>query len=329
MLGFSIVICTYNPKEKIFSRLLMALERLDKSLLEYEIIIVDNNSSTAFCISDYFLNFLNQQPLARLIVENNPGLTSARIAGINASKFDWLVFFDDDNEPASNYLVKAAEAISGFPQTAAWGAAEVKVEYLGSPEQWVYEEKELFQQRNGLTTVISDQELWQECYPYGTGLIVKKEIGLLYAKRVIESRYTLTDRKGKSLSSGGDIQLILTGIEQGFSAGIIGGLRIGHLIDISKSTLSYMQKLQYGTASAYLKAHNQVFIESQIQIERITNGRVLLLFYGLLRIYKPRTTKQRFRLLLASKMGELNARTEFPHVGKPFLLRFYEKIIGV
>ncbi len=90
-----------------------------------------------------------------------------------------------------------------------------------------------------------------------------------------------------------------------------------------------MQKLQYGTASAYLKAHNQVFIESPIQIERITNWRVLLLFYGVLRIYKSRTRKQRFCLILASKMGELNARAEFPHVGKPLLLRLYEIIIGV
>jgi glycosyltransferase involved in cell wall biosynthesis len=329
MTGFSIIICTYNPSIDLLQRLFKAVNKLETGGLQIEVLLVDNNSNPPLKEQSVVLEFLLQRSDCIIIRENQPGLTAARIAGIRASKFDWLVFFDDDNEPSGNYLLKAAEAITAYPQTVAWGAAEVEVEYIGTVAPWLLEEKALFQQRNDIVTVINNRPEWQDCYPAGTGLIINNQIALLYVKRVNEKCYTLTDRKGKSLSSGGDVQLVLTGIEQGFYAGIIGGLKIRHLIDTSKASLQYLQKLQYGTASAYLKAYNQVFIHSPLPVVLITNRRVFLLVYSLFRIYKPVTTKQRFRLLLASKMGELNARAEVTPQKKRFLLKLYERIIGI
>lgn len=329
MQGFSIIICTYNPSLNILDRLFNSVNLLDTTGFSTEVIVIDNNSTPPLIEQPVVQAFISLKPNRKIIREPEPGLTAARRAGILHAAYDWLIFFDDDNEPASNYLLKAAEAIRQYPQTAAWGAAVVEVEYIGAVTPWLLEEKALFQQRNNPGTHISNQQHWQECYPYGTGLIIQKKIALLYEQRVSEKRYTLTDRKGKSLSSGGDVQLVLTAIEQGFYAGIIGDLKIKHLINTSKASLMYLQKLQYGTASAYVKAFNQVFLETPIPVESITNKRILVLLYSLFRIYKPVTTKERFRLLVAAKMGELNARAEVMPYKKPFLLTVYEKIIHV
>lgn len=327
MNGFSIIICTYNPAIGLLERLFTAIKRLETSSFPIEVLLIDNNSTPSLEEYAVVQGFLVHNHYYKLIRENEPGLTAARGAGIKAAQYDWLVFFDDDNEPASDYLIKAAEAIEAYPQTAAWGAAEVEVEYIGTADRWLELEKPLFQQRNNNDTAVNNEPHWQECYPYGTGLIIQKQIALLYLQRVTEKRYTLTDRKGKSLTSGGDVQLVLTGIEQGFYAGVIGGLKIKHLIDTSKASIRYLQKLQYGTASAYIKAYNQVFLQLPVPVEPVTNKRILVLLYSLFRIHKPVTTKERFRLLVAAKMGELNARAEVMPDKKPFLLKLYEKII--
>ena len=329
MTQFSIIICTYNPIDFVFKKLLNAIEKLNSEGIEHEILFIDNNSLIPLGNREFMSNFIERHSNAKIILESKPGLTSARIKGISEAKYKWLIFFDDDNEPACDYLVKTSEAIIKYPQTAAWGASEVEVEYVDKPSEWLNKEKGIFQQRNDKFTIISNQSHWQECYPYGTGLIIQRQIALLYLERVIKERYTLTDRKGKSLSSGGDVQLVLTAIEQGFHAGVIAGLKIVHLIDSSKTSLRYLQRLQYGIASAYIKAFNQVFFQIPIPIEQVTNKRILVVIYGLFRIHKPVSTKERFRLIVAAKMGELNARAEINPNRKPLLLKFYEKIIHV
>jgi glycosyltransferase involved in cell wall biosynthesis len=327
MKSFSIVICTYNPDFTIFKRLLDVLLRFESIYPNHEVIIIDNNSQPGIQINSIVKDFLVIKANTRLIKESTLGLTAARIAGIKAAKFDWLIFFDDDNEPSSDYLIKANAAIQKYPQVGSWGAAEVEVEYIGAVHKWLEVTKPLFQQRNVTSTQFDNQTDWQHCYPFGTGLIISKTIAEKYEERVRRRVYTLTDRKGKSLASGGDVQLVLTGIEQGYFAGIIAELKIKHLIDKSKATIDYLQKQQYGTASAYIIAYNQVFTQSPIIVRAVNNKQVLITAYCLFRIYYRKLIKEQFRLLFASKMGELNARVEAQASKPPFLLRLYEKYI--
>jgi glycosyltransferase involved in cell wall biosynthesis len=329
MKGFSIIICTHNPNEEIFNRLLVAIDHLEVDGILFEIIIVDNNSDIPLSTNKFVKDFLGDHSNVTLILENKPGLTSARIAGIEKSKFDWVVFFDDDNEPKSNYLQNALLAISKYPQVGAWGPGEIDVEFMERVPIWLEKEKWLFQARNEKKTIFADLKSWQDFYPFGTGLVIRNEIAQIYTHRVSENRYTLSDRKGKSLASGGDVQLVLTGIEQGYCAGVIGELKISHLIDLSKTTLIYLQKQQYSTASAYVKAFNQVFVQSPIALQTITNKKVLFTVYSLFRNNRKKLGRERFRLLVASKMGELNAQLEAADANKPFLLKLFQQIIHV
>ncbi len=327
-MSFSIIICTYNPVSVIFKRLLNAILAFDEMSPDYEVIIVDNNSCVPLSENKEVQSFLISKKKVTLISEKIPGLTSARLAGIRQAQSEWVVFFDDDNEPTTDYLIRAAEAIVLYPQVGAWGPGTIKVVYTQDNDKWFETKKEIFQERKEVKNVFAKEQIWQSFYPYGTGLIIKKEIAVNYSQRVQIGRYTLTDRKGKSLASGGDVQLVFTAIEMGFEAGSIVGVCLNHLIDSSKANLSYLQRQQYGTASAYVMAFNQVFQNNKIMSGRVSNCGILKKVYSLYRIHYAALNKKDFKLLMATKMGEMNAAVLAMETSKPIFLKLYEKMIN-
>jgi glycosyltransferase involved in cell wall biosynthesis len=327
-MSLSIVVCTYNPSDVVFNRLVSALINLDKSNLEYEVILIDNNSIVPLTSRKYIRNLLHSDLNVLLHVETKPGLTAARIAGIKRSKFEWIIFFDDDNEPQFDYLIRVNDTVCKHHNVAAWGPGTVKVNFLHDVDCWIENKRHYFQETNcDKTEFRCVKPLWQDCYPYGTGLIIRKDVALEYVKRVELGRYTLTDRNGRSLSSGGDLQLVLTAIELGHSAGKIANLKLNHNIAKEKTSISYLMRMTYGTNSAYIKALNQVFIDNQILSREIGNYEIFLTIYSLFRIHWCRLNWRDFFLLISSKMGEVNSR--FTAIGnrKPLLLFLFEKII--
>jgi glycosyltransferase involved in cell wall biosynthesis len=328
-MGFSIIICTYNPRGETFSRLLEALRNLDDLSPEHEVIIVDNNSTIPLSENQAARAFLAAQHNSSLIRETTPGLTAARLAGIRQAHHEWLVFFDDDNEPEHDYLIIAASAIDQHPQVGAWGPGVINVVYTQTHNSWLATKKTLFQEHNAVETVFAKEQSWQTCYPVGTGLIVNKRIADVYAERVNSGRYSLTDRRGKSLTSGGDAQLVFTAVEMDYSAGSIAGLKLNHLIDSAKAKFSYLRKQQYGTASAYVKAHNEVFRQNRLGPGVVTNYVILKTLYSLYRIHRSRLGWRDFELLVASKLGEIHAAVFAADECKPVLLKWYEKMIDV
>lgn len=327
MQGFSIIICTHNPDLRILARLFKAILSFAVDSPKHEVIIIDNNSETALAEIKIIKQFLESKDDTYILRETTPGLTAARIRGIKAAKYDWLIFFDDDNEPQADYLLTAEKSINIYPKVGVWGPGNVTVEYDKYVDDWLYQKKELFQERHEVRTRFDNQSHWQDSYPYGTGLVVRVQIAFEYANRVKEGRYTLTDRNGKSLSSGGDCQIVLTGINMGFYAGVLNNLSLNHLINQEKANLKYLMRQQYGTASALIKAYNQVFFDSPIIVRRINNCDVLKRIYSIYRIYRNSLSKNDFSLLLASKMGEMNAVVTATGQKKPAVLRLYEQII--
>ena len=324
---FSIIICTYNPNEDIFKRLFKALESIESVGLIYEVIIVDNNSSTPINSIVFIQDFLIRNKFVKLFVERTPGLTAARTRGINEAKYDWLVFFDDDNEPDSDYLIRICELLNEYPKVAVWGPGRVDVEYTGMASSWLNQKKNLFQQRNERDIQYDFLPLWQPCYPFGTGLVMKNEISREYLKRVHSGKYTISDRKGKSLSSGGDVQMVLTGVQMGFGAGVSPTLKIAHLISKDKTKFSYLCRLAYGTASAYTTAHNEVFGRDLIKYRHYNNRRIIKYAWKFfLRSLKLMDLRSAF-LEFISRMGSVNSFYVYYDDSKPpSLLKFIELI---
>lgn len=331
MKGFSIVLCTYNPDEVIFKRLLDSVNFLNNpNNNPFEIIIVDNNSSNSISQYSYIASFLKKDNNRKCVVEAKQGLTQARIRGLNEAQYDWIIYFDDDNEPNAEYLINLEKAIEENSQVHIWGPAKIKVEFIGvSKKNWVETKKEYFQERDWNATNFGINNTWQYYFPYGTGMVVNRNVLEEYVKRVNTGRYSLSDRKGKSLSSGGDLQIVLTATNMQLPVGTINGLVINHLISKEKANISYLEKQQYGTASCNISAHVQADPELKLDNTLVSNKDILRNIYYIFRNSLFRANIKDIRLKLAESFGNMNARYLFQKVErKPLLIRVYEKLIN-
>lgn len=330
MKGFSIIICAYNPKKEILERLFNAILKFESSSCEYEVIIIDNNSSPSLEQFEYVKYFLKSCLTSKIILEKEPGLTSARIAGIKAAKFDWLIFFDDDNEPAENYLLQANLLIEKYPKVGAWGPGKLNVNYINQSETtFLKKVKWLFQERSYEGTFFDNNMVeGSEYYPYGTGMIVKNDVLSAYVKNVKSGKYTMSDRKGKSLMSAGDIQILFTCLQMGYYAGSSSLLQLSHLIDTSKANPKYAAKLVYALNSSQLKAYQEVFPDRKQNSQRVRNYDVIKVTYLALRLYRLNQKSYTRKMYLSKRLGELNARVVAFEVQSPFLLKLFEVLIN-
>lgn len=331
MQSFSIVICTYNPDFKIFKRLLDAILNLSITSPTHEVIIVDNNTYPALQKNILVQEFLLKKSNARLIREETPGLTAARIAGINNAVHDWLFFFDDDNEPAPDYLIEAAKIIDQYPQVGAWGPGNVDVEYTDEKTLvWLNNYKHIFQQRNTSKLGFDNIFWWQHCYPYGTGFLLKKKICLEYKRRVEQNVYSLSDRKGKLLSSGGDMQMIYTGLLMGYFIGISPSIKINHLINKSKANHRYIARLLYGSAASNLPAYYQCFPEKYNAIIYPSFGVILKELYYYFKVILFKEGVREFYFQFSRYLGELEGLNLLePTSHKPFFVKKLEQLLRI
>jgi glycosyltransferase involved in cell wall biosynthesis len=288
--NFSIIICAHNPNTETFLRLLNAINSFDETAIQFEVIIIDNNSSPKIASSKKVESFLKLHSTSRIINEYKQGLTFARICGIKVAKYEWLVFFDDDNQPSPNYLQVLNRNIKKNTAVGAWGPANIEVVYMDAKVPlWFNDYKYVFQQQFSNKTILGYEIRSQEYYPYGTGLCIKKTIAEEYSRRVESNIYTLADRKGKSMSSGGDLQLVLTATDLGFAVGKIGDLFMIHNISSEKTTIFQLSKLIYGLETSVHLAHGEVLKWDTKKIEtfKFVNNTVFLKsFYSNLFIQK-------------------------------------------
>lgn len=270
MKGFSIIICTYNPRKEILERLLNAILKFEISTLSYEVIIVDNNSSIELKGLEYINYFLKSCQSSKIITEKRPGLTFARIAGVNAAKFDWLIFFDDDNEPDADYLNFAGIAIDNFNSVGVWGPGKIDVVYVDGSSKWLETKKDLYQQRIHSSSIYGNEKGSQNYYPDGTGMVLLKTIALEYIIKVENLIYTLLDRNASVLSSGGDLQITLTATKLGYGVGRFKDLKLKHNIDGRKATLKYVAKLAFGLEACNYIAHCEVLKWGHEEIDKFS-----------------------------------------------------------
>jgi hypothetical protein len=131
LMQLSVIISCHN-RAGIISRVLEAL-RSDAFNNNWELLVVDNASEDPVSAS-YDISW---HPNARHVLEENIGLTCARLRGIAESRADLLVFVDDDNVLAENYLDLANQIAIDWRLLGAWGGQQIPEFEGGEPrEDW-------------------------------------------------------------------------------------------------------------------------------------------------------------------------------------------------
>ena len=112
----SVVIPTHNPRQDILARTLAGLRAQSLPPDQWELIVVDNASSSALAPQID----LAWHPHGRVIVETQLGLTNARLAGFAAAHGEVVILVDDDNVLAPDYLAQALALAAEQPQLGTW-----------------------------------------------------------------------------------------------------------------------------------------------------------------------------------------------------------------
>lgn len=248
----SVIICTHNPKLKVLKRTLRALEQQNLAQTDWELLLVDNKSSE---VLEHTVD-LSWHPNARHLRENKAGLTAARLRGITDSRGRLLVFVDDDNVLAANYLSEAKAIYDTFPQIGAF-CGEILGEYETPPPAW-------FLPVSGMIAVRPlDRDRWTNSYgwsdamPCGAGMCLVRTVADAYlaASTNSASKQTL-DRNGIGLMGGGDVDMAYTAIDLGYGVGRFKKLSLTHIVPSGRLELTYLMKLRHDTAYSEILLDN-------------------------------------------------------------------------
>ncbi len=250
----SVLLPTHAPHAGRLARTLEGLRRQTWPAASWELLLVDNASPDRAFFQRLDLRW---QPRARVIREERLGLTYARLAGIRAAGGDFLVFVDDDNVLAPDYLAETASAFLRHPELGAIGGKSLP-EWETTPAEWVQEFASCLAVRDlGETELLwchGVKKGYPDCSPMGAGMALRRAAALHYAAKMEQTNQpAVLDRCGGNLTSGGDNDMVLTLLEGGWGVGYFPQLRLTHLIPEGRATSAYLARLNHGIARSWVQ----------------------------------------------------------------------------
>jgi glycosyltransferase involved in cell wall biosynthesis len=240
----TVVIPTHNPHPRRFARVLEALYQQSLSAKSWELLIIDNASSVSVEVPTALSNV--HRP-ARVIREPQLGLTSARWRGITEASAQLIVFVDDDNVLEPLYLEEVYRIFQSHPRLGAAGGKALP-EYEVAPPVWFKEGMAPLGCRDlgnlEQTFAAHDYSLQPEYpsfAPIGAGMALRKDATATWLATALTS--PVTDRRGNSLSSAGDCDLVLHVLESGWDVGYFPSLSLTHLMPSARVNPAYLEAI--------------------------------------------------------------------------------------
>jgi glycosyltransferase involved in cell wall biosynthesis len=244
--SLSVVICSHNPRSEYILRVLGALERQTLPKERWELLVVDNASKPELASS----LSLDWHPHGRIVREMTLGLTPARLRGSAEARSDVIVYVDDDNVLADDYLAHAETIATIYPFIGVWGGSCIP-EFETPPEPWTQAYWPILALRDvDIVRWSNTLDDWQT-HPCGAGMCVRRAVLECYARRLKgDAVLSSLDRKGTSLMSAGDTDLVYTARAANLGFGTFPQLRLTHLISSRRTTQDYLLKLVEGIAAS-------------------------------------------------------------------------------
>jgi|LakMenEpi03Aug12_release.lakeMendotaPanAssembly.Ray.scaffolds.fasta_scaffold319385_1 glycosyltransferase involved in cell wall biosynthesis len=237
MIGFSIIICTYNGEAVIFNTLkhILALKRTSE--FNIEVIVVDNNSND----NTYHVvnSILSSQSIFKykILKESLIGKAFAFKTAVLNSSYKYILICDDDNWLKEDYLINAFRRLNSNHNIGALGGyGEVKCEVIAPA--WFSVFQDHYATGSQEASAIAGEL-------YGAGMIVPLKL----LRKIYESEddiFLLTGRAGKLMLSSEDTELTLMIRLLGFSVVYDDSLHFIHFIKKEKLNKLYLYQLFYG-----------------------------------------------------------------------------------
>jgi glycosyltransferase involved in cell wall biosynthesis len=256
VISISAIICTHNPRPDYLRRVLDALKAQTLPREQWELLLIDNGSKEPLA-KGYDLSW---HPNARQIREDELGLTAARLRGIAEATGGLLVFVDDDNILAPNYLELASAISKVHSHIGVFGAGVLEPEFEQEPQPVVRPWLRMLALRSMSQPTWTNNVADYFCAPWGAGLCVPRRFAVRYSQLVPELRMSkVLDRHGQNLFCGGDdlFSWLSVGSDTGF--GIFPELRITHLIPAGRVRQGYLVRLVHGHSFSHAVLRYMVY----------------------------------------------------------------------
>jgi glycosyltransferase involved in cell wall biosynthesis len=198
--GVSIIVCCYNSASRISETLQHIFKLIVPESLSCEILLIDNCSTdnTQVVAGQVNKEFNHKKIDFRIIEERNPGLSEARKRGVAESKYDLLLFCDDDNHLDDDYLIAAVDIfIRNLEVGIVGGWCKPKLPFY--PGKWI---------EANYTALACEPSPGKERFVdwvFGAGMVVRKRV--FSDLQINGIRLLLSDRIGLKQASGGDAEI--------------------------------------------------------------------------------------------------------------------------
>jgi len=128
----TVAVCTWN-RAPLLERTLASLFAMQRPRAEWELIVVDNNSTDDTPAT--LARWTTRLPL-RVVTERKQGLSHARNAAIDAASGDYILWTDDDVQVSDRWLLAYERAIERHPAVAIFGGP-IRPWFEHEPPAWL------------------------------------------------------------------------------------------------------------------------------------------------------------------------------------------------
>jgi len=217
------------------------LRRQTLAKQHWELLLVDNASRQPLAQ----LWDLSWHPLARHVLEPELGLSSARRRGMREASAEVLVFVDDDNVLAPDYLAEGLRVGREWPRLGTWGSGAIAPEFELAPAERLKSLLYLLALREVPEARWTNVFQIEAC-PWGAGIFLRRGVADAYRDLSRDDKLPISDRRGASLMSGGDVELSYVACGTGLGIGIFPQLKVTHLIPGERVSDAYLLRLHEG-----------------------------------------------------------------------------------
>ncbi len=240
-LDFTVAICTYNGAKRITDVLECLSWQLHTHAIQWEVIVVDNNSTdnTAQVVQQYQANWPFPNGL-HYTFEKKQGAGYARHRAVMMARSPWIGFLDDDNLPAMNWVHEACRFTQAHPHVGVVGSHIRGVFDGDTPPNFDRIAQFLALIDRGVLPLIYKPE--RKVLPPGAGMVIRREAW----RQNVPDNPLLSGRTGKSMLTGEDLEAVLHIQRSGWEVWYNPAMQLEHKIPQHRLTRQYLVSLMRG-----------------------------------------------------------------------------------
>jgi hypothetical protein len=250
-----VCICTHSPRADVLALAIGALAR-QTAAPGFRVLLVDSASEPR--VPEAVLEPLRARGIAaRLVREPEAGVARARRRAIDETDGAWLLFVDDDNELADDYVEVGLRWAASRPDVGSFGGRLLLGERVRVP-RWAAPFLPYLAIKDAGDAVITGASLdWGPWEPPTSGAFVRRDLAEAYRRRVAEDPRALAlGRKGRAgLASGEDALMMRQAGSLGLLNAYQPALSLRHHIDQRRLEPRYLARFMwaFGVSHAVLE----------------------------------------------------------------------------